>query len=74
MDKYFLNTGTVTKASRGRDILRQNSISAYVQAARGNLATAGCGFGIVVTGRPDKAVRILQNASVAVLSVTPMGK
>ena len=70
MDKYFLNTGTITRASRGRDILRKNGIAAYVQAARGSLAAGGCGFGVVVNGSPERAQRILNGASIPVTAIT----
>lgn len=72
MDKYFFNTGTVTRASRGRDFLRMRGFNAYVQSAKGNLGTSGCGFGIVVaTNSPQKVRSVLQDAGISVSNVTP---
>ena len=74
MDKYFFNTGTVTRASKGRDILRRNGIEAYVQAAGGRLSATGCGFGIVINGSPDRAKHILQKSSIPVVNITRLNK
>lgn len=71
MDKYFINTGTVTKASMARDILRRNGMGAYVLAARGNLASTGCGFGVVVaTPSPEKAKALLLGAGIGIAGIT----
>lgn len=72
MDYYFLNTGTITKASSGRDILRKNRIWAYVKAANGNLAASGCGYGIVIR-KADKprATALLQSNRINIISIMP---
>ena len=71
MDKYFINTGTVTKASMARDTLRRNGINTYVLSARGNLSAAGCGFGIVVAGVAlEKAKALLQTAKIGIMGIT----
>ena len=72
--KYFINTGTVTNASRGRDLLRKNGIAAYVEAAKGNLASTGCGYGITVTNKDsvERARRILGNHNIRVFDIAPI--
>ena len=71
MDKYFINTGTVTKASMARDTLRQNGINTYVLSARGNLSAVGCGFGVVVPGGAlEKAKVLLQRARIGIVGIT----
>ena len=75
MDIYFINTGTVTNASKARDLLRSRGISAYVQASGGNLSAAGCGYGIVVgAGSLEQAKKILKTSGIAVVSITPAKK
>lgn len=70
--KYFINTGTVTNASRGRDLLRRNGIAAYVDTAKGTLASTGCGYGIVVTSREaaEKAKRLLNSAGIKIIGTS----
>ncbi len=71
MDRYFFNTGTITKASTGRDILRKVGINATAKSAKGISPTMGCGFGIVV-GRKDadRARRTLKQHGIGILAET----
>jgi len=73
MKKRFLNTGTITKASRGRDILRRNGIAAYVQAARGSLSSSGCGYGIIIgSSTLERAIRLLKTAGIEISGIVAL--
>lgn len=73
MEKKFLNTRTITKASKGRDILRKNGINAFVQAARGNLSANGCGYGIVISAAAlERARYLLKNAGVEIIGISTL--
>lgn len=74
--KYFINTGTVTNASRGRDILRKNGIAAFVETAKGALASTGCGYGITVGSKQaaEKAQQILGSNGIRVFGISPIPK
>lgn len=61
--------GSVTNAMRGRELLAQNGIRAYVGRAEAN-ETNGCGYTLTVTGDHDRALRLLKTAGIRVRTVT----
>lgn len=61
--------GSVTNAMRGRELLAQNGIRAYVGRVEAD-ETTGCGYTLTVTGDHDKAARLLKTAGIRVRSVT----
>ncbi|MBQ1187009.1 MAG: DUF3343 domain-containing protein [Clostridia bacterium] len=68
--KNIIVTGTVTYAIRGRDLLRNNGISATVERNSSGLGRYGCGYGIVIRSDVDKALEILNRNSIKVIDVT----
>lgn len=48
--KYFIVTGTVTYAMRGRDILKNNGFRASIDRSAAGHSGDGCGYGIRVSG------------------------
>ena len=70
MKKYFITTGTVTYAARGRDILQKNGYSARVERTGADIKKRGCGYGIVIGGDPAAAEKILKSHGVKVLGVS----
>lgn len=68
MEKYIINTGTITYALRARDILRNNGYSAYMFRNSGK-DTVGCGYAVKVTGNKNAIVKILNNAGIKYNSI-----
>lgn len=71
LNKFFIVTGTVTYAAKGREILRRNGIKAYVQRSFA-ADRIGCGYGIVAVGDMQNILSILGKADVKVLDVKNM--
>ena len=70
MKRYVIITGTVTYAIRGRDILRKEGFRAIVERNTVGIARYGCGYGIVINGDVDDAVKILtKNAFSELLTI-----
>lgn len=68
MKRYIMQTGTVTFAIKGRDILRKNGFKAKIE--RKNVKESyGCGYVIVFEGDAKKAQELLQKSGVKVLSL-----
>ena len=73
LDKFFIVTGTVTHAAKGREILRKSGIKAYAQRSFAP-DRIGCGYGIVAVGDIRNILSILSQADVKVLDVKNMDK
>ena len=72
MKRYVIITGTVTYAIRGRDILRKEGFRAIVERNTVGIARYGCGYGIVINGDVDDAVKILTKNGIKILDVAPV--
>lgn len=59
MRKYVIATGTVTRAIKCRDILRQNGFSAEMERMKELTEDYGCGYAVTVAGNPEKIRKIL---------------
>jgi hypothetical protein len=69
MKRYLIQTGTVTYAIKGRDLLRRKGIKAKIE--RKTTAKAqGCGYAIVVDGDIVEAQKILRENGVKILDIT----
>lgn len=71
MNKYFIATGTVTYAMKGREILRKNGYSAEVKRLFGNMKGFGCGYGIAVYGEKNAILNVLTQNGVRYLNILP---
>jgi len=67
LNNYFIITGTVTYALRGRDILRSKGYSANVKRVQHKYKNAGCGYGIVLTGDVEQAIQLLKSSGIKIL-------
>ena len=68
MEKYSIATGTVTTAIRGRDLLRNNGIKAYIERSTGP-ERIGCGYTVVADGNIDKIKELLEKAGIKIHSI-----
>ncbi len=69
MNKVKFVTTTSTFSNKGREILRQNGISAEIKKVQGGTA-AGCLFGIVVSADDaQKAMEILEQNNIKIILI-----
>ena len=70
MKKFFyISTESLTSAMRGYRILNRKGISARVEKTVMTASRRGCGFAIVIYNEPQKALKILEENNIRVLSV-----
>ena len=67
MKGNLIYTGTVTYAIRGRDILRNNGIKAWVEKYSSKNNDLGCGFGVAFEGDISVAEKLLREKGVKIL-------
>lgn len=68
MEKYIVNTGTITYALRARDLLRSKGVSAHIFRKSGKDAV-GCGYGVSAVGDKKTVTDILTNGGVKYISL-----
>ena len=69
MNKVKFVTTTSTFSNKGREILKQNGISAEIKKVQGGTA-AGCLFGIVVSAEDaQKAMQLLEENNVKIIQI-----
>ncbi len=62
MKRYFIITGTVTYAIKGRNFLRSKGYEAEMRRLTNISGNVGCGYGIYTNCEPDAAKELfLQN-------------
>lgn len=68
MEQNIINTGSITYAIRGRDILRSYGCKAYMFRKSGKDAV-GCGYSISTDCEKGKIEKILQENGVKYISI-----
>ena len=66
---FYLSTNSLTSAMRGYRILNSKGISARVEKTVSKTSKKGCEFAIVVFAEPQRAIRILEENNIKVISV-----
>ncbi len=69
MQNYYVTTGTVTYAIKGRDILRKYGIKASVARKSKGVGSSGCGYNIVIENGDEKALSILKASGIKILEI-----
>ena len=59
MKKTLWLVGSVTSAMRGRELLNRHGFHAYIEKLPRDLQSSGCGYGIYVTEKSEKAEELL---------------
>ena len=70
MGNFYIHVGSVTNAMRGKRLLEEQGIRAYLHRTSHPSDGDGCGYSLLVTDRADFAVQTLQNCGVRVIRVT----
>lgn len=72
MSKQLIMLQSITYAMKGRDILQQFGISAFIERTPKNVQAGSCGYslGVYVPQDIDRAIEILSNNGIQVLGIT----
>jgi len=65
----IIRLSSVTYAIRAQKQLDRHRIRSYVRKQTGGLQTYGCGYGVEVHGDLQKAVDIIHNAGIRIISI-----
>lgn len=60
----FVTVSSVTYAIKGRDVLRNNGIKAYIERTPRGYSNEGCGYSIYFDADHDSTVELLKNAGI----------
>ena len=70
MANYYIHVGSITNAMRGRRVLEDQGIRAYLQRTTHPSDEDGCGYRLMVTVEPQRAVSVLKSNGVRVTRVS----
>lgn len=70
MANYYIHVGSITNAMRGRRLLEEQGIRAYLHRSTRPAENDGCGYHLLVTEAPDRAESILRKAGVRVIRIS----
>lgn len=70
MANYYIHVGSVTNAMRGKRLLEEQGIRAYLHRAVRPADTDGCGYSLLVQNEAEKAEQILRRRGVSVIRIT----
>ncbi len=69
MARFYITTGSITYAIKGRDVLRNKGYKVWIERKSQGLSSGGCGYNIVLNGDISQAKRELNDAGVKILGV-----
>lgn len=67
---HYIHVGSITNAMRGRQILEAQGIRAYMHRSTHSTDNDGCGYRLLVTDDPQRAVKLLRDSGVRVIRVS----
>ena len=70
MANYYIHVGSITNAMRGRRLLEAQGIRAYLQRTTHPSENDGCGYRLLITADPQRAVSVLKDSGVRVIRVS----
>lgn len=70
MGNRYIHVGSITNAMRGKQLLEEQGIHAYLHRASHPMDGDGCGYSLLVTGAVEQAVSILHKRGVRVIRVS----
>ena len=74
MNQQKIMVSSITHAIKGRDLLRQRGIKAYVERTHAGRDRVGCGYSISVDGDGDAAEEILRGAGIKIVGRAEGGR
>ena len=65
----YIYVGSITNAMRGKKLLEEQGIRAYLHRASHPAEGDGCGYSLLVTGNGEKAVQTLREKGVRIIRI-----
>lgn len=70
MANFYIHVGSITNAMRGKHLLEEQGMRAYLHRTSHPSDGDGCGYSLLITDGVDFAVQTLQKRGVRVIRVT----
>lgn len=70
MGNHYIYVGSITNAMRGRRLLDQQGIRAFLQRSAHPTDDDGCGYRLLISGDAESAVKILRNHGVRIIRIS----
>ena len=70
MANHYIHIGSITNAMRGKQLLEEQGIRAYLHRTSHPADGDGCGYSLLVTDAIELAVTLLQKRGVRVIRIT----
>ena len=70
MANHYIHVGSVTNAMRGKRLLEEQGMRAFLHRSSLPSDGDGCGYSLLVTGSVHAAVQILQKQGVRIIRIT----
>ena len=70
MSNYYIHVGSVTNAMRGKQLLAEQGIRAYLHRTSQPAENDGCGYSLLIVDSVQKAEQVLRQRGVRVIRIT----
>lgn len=70
MANHYIHVGSVTNAMRGKRLLEESGIRAYLHRESHPAEGDGCGYRLLVTDGVDRAEQLLHQRGIRVIRIT----
>lgn len=70
MANFYIHVGSVTNAMRGKQLLAEQGITAYLHRSSRPADGDGCGYSLLVTDNIQKVEQLLRQRGVRVIRIT----
>lgn len=70
MANHYIHVGSVTNAMRGKQVLTEQGIRAYLHRTSHPAEGDGCGYSLLVTDNVQNAEQILRNKGIRIIRIT----
>ena len=70
MANFYIHVGSVTNAMRGKRLLEEQGIRAYLHRTSHPSDGDGCGYSLLVTGDATRAERLLRQQGIRVIRIS----
>ena len=70
MANQYIHVGSITNAMRGKKVLENSGIRAYIHRTSNPQQGDGCGYSLLVVDAEDRSVRLLKDAGVRVIRIS----
>lgn len=70
MANYYIHVGSITNAMRGKQLLEEQGIRAFLHRTSHPMEGDGCGYSLLISNTEEQAAQILRQRGVRVIRVT----